>query len=189
MIRALETRFGVDLMSAPRVTTLSGRQTQIKVVDVRNIATQWGQDGPPATETVECGPIVDIVGQASPDQLNLHMSVVATVREFLGYDPKPGNTGPGPLFRQRQVVTPATIPDGQTLVLDAGAVLLEDPQKLPVFPGDVPVPGQLFQAEKKPVPKHIKRLLIFITPTLIDPAGNRIHPDQVLGIRTQENGR
>lgn len=39
VIRALEQRQGVDLLAAPRVTTLSGRQTQIKVVRVQTIAT------------------------------------------------------------------------------------------------------------------------------------------------------
>jgi general secretion pathway protein D len=39
IIRALEQRRGVDLLSAPRVTTMSGRQAQVKVVRVETIAT------------------------------------------------------------------------------------------------------------------------------------------------------
>jgi general secretion pathway protein D len=39
VVRAIEQRKGVDLLAAPRVTTLSGRQTQVKVVTVRTIAT------------------------------------------------------------------------------------------------------------------------------------------------------
>lgn len=39
VIRALEQRRGVDLLSAPRVTTMSGRQAQVKVVRVETIAT------------------------------------------------------------------------------------------------------------------------------------------------------
>jgi general secretion pathway protein D len=39
VIRALEQRAGVDLLSAPRVTTMSGRQAQVKVVRVETIAT------------------------------------------------------------------------------------------------------------------------------------------------------
>jgi tetratricopeptide (TPR) repeat protein len=37
VIRAMEQRNGVELLSAPEVTTLSGRQAQIKVTDVRTI--------------------------------------------------------------------------------------------------------------------------------------------------------
>jgi general secretion pathway protein D len=39
VIKALETRMGVDLLAAPKVTTLSSRQAQIKVVEVRSIVT------------------------------------------------------------------------------------------------------------------------------------------------------
>jgi tetratricopeptide (TPR) repeat protein len=39
VVRAIEQRQGIDLLSAPKVTTLSGRQTQVKVVTVRTIAT------------------------------------------------------------------------------------------------------------------------------------------------------
>jgi len=39
VVRALEQRAGVDLLSAPRVTTMSGRQAQVKVVRVETIAT------------------------------------------------------------------------------------------------------------------------------------------------------
>ena len=39
IIRAIEQRDGVDLLSAPKVTTLSGRQTQITVTDLKSIAT------------------------------------------------------------------------------------------------------------------------------------------------------
>ena len=39
VIRALEQRRGVDLLSAPRITTMSGRQAQVKVVRVETIAT------------------------------------------------------------------------------------------------------------------------------------------------------
>ena len=50
VIRALEQRDGVDLLSAPKVTTLSGRQAQISVVDARRIVldvnqNQGGQQG------------------------------------------------------------------------------------------------------------------------------------------------
>src|SRR5439155_11360316 len=39
VIRALEQRQGVDLLSAPKITTLSSRQAQLKVVDIRTIVT------------------------------------------------------------------------------------------------------------------------------------------------------
>jgi general secretion pathway protein D len=44
VIKALDQRTGVDLVVAPKVTTLSGRQTQVKVVDVRYIVTDLSLD-------------------------------------------------------------------------------------------------------------------------------------------------
>ena len=39
----------------------------------------------------------------------------------------------------------------------------------------VPLVGSLFRSESKATTK--KNLLVFITPTLIDPAGNRLHSE------------
>ncbi|MCP5527592.1 MAG: hypothetical protein H7A47_12445 [Verrucomicrobiales bacterium] len=39
VIRALEQRGGVDIMAAPKVTTVSGRQAQIQVIDLQTIVT------------------------------------------------------------------------------------------------------------------------------------------------------
>ncbi len=41
--------------------------------------------------------------------------------------------------------------------------------------GDLPLLGRLFRSESKTSIK--KNLLVFVTPTLIDPAGNRIHSE------------
>jgi type II secretory pathway component GspD/PulD (secretin) len=41
--------------------------------------------------------------------------------------------------------------------------------------GDIPLVGRWFRSESKTTAK--KNLLVFITPTLIDPAGNRLHSD------------
>jgi type II secretory pathway component GspD/PulD (secretin) len=44
--------------------------------------------------------------------------------------------------------------------------------------GDLPLVGRLFQSQSSDSTKQ--NLLIFITPTLIDPAGNRLHTDDEL---------
>ena len=41
--------------------------------------------------------------------------------------------------------------------------------------GDLPLVGRFFRSESKTTSKN--NLLIFVTPTLIDPAGNRLHTD------------
>ncbi|MCZ7634994.1 MAG: hypothetical protein M5U12_02355 [Verrucomicrobia bacterium] len=39
VIRALEQRGGVDVLSAPKVTTVSGRQAQIQIIDLQTVIT------------------------------------------------------------------------------------------------------------------------------------------------------
>src|SRR5262249_40576649 len=65
VLDALEKRRGTDILSAPKVTTLSGRQAQIKVVDVRYVVTDLdtSEKGKiqPIAEPFEFGPVLDVV--------------------------------------------------------------------------------------------------------------------------------
>jgi general secretion pathway protein D len=46
--------------------------------------------------------------------------------------------------------------------------------KVPIL-GDLPFVGRLFRSESSLTKK--KNLMIFVTPTILDPAGNRVHTD------------
>jgi len=86
---------------------------------------------------------------------------------------------PLPRFRVRQVATTAVVWDGQTVVL--GGLIAESVkkvrEKVPVL-GDIPFVGRLFRSESSDSTKA--NLVIFVTPTIIDPAGNRVHsPDNL----------
>ena len=76
-------------------------------------------------------------------------------------------------------MTSANVWDGQTVVL--GGMLLEETtkfkDKLP-FLGDMPFLGRLFRSESSQAKKT--SLVIFVTPTIIDPAGNRVHSEEDL---------
>jgi general secretion pathway protein D len=219
VIHALEQRDGADLLSAPKVTTLSGRQTQIQAVDVRSIVTgnqtqfgggtggtvavggvttggTTGQPGgfQPITASVPLGPILDVVPYVSADGYSIQMTIIPQITEFLGYDDATaakfvptivlvsGNTVgqpvtsqlPLPIFRHREVVSSCIVWDGQTVVL--GGLLSEDVKKtkdkVPML-GDLPFVGRLFRSEASKTEK--KNLLIFVTPRIIDPAGNLVH--------------
>jgi general secretion pathway protein D len=86
---------------------------------------------------------------------------------------------PLPRLRVRQVVTSCNVWDGQTVVL--GGMISEDIRKIkdkvPIL-GDLPWVGRLFTSESNESNK--KNLLVFVTPTIIDPAGNRLHTDEEL---------
>ncbi|MBM3846412.1 MAG: hypothetical protein FJ405_09020 [Verrucomicrobia bacterium] len=220
VIRALEQRGGVNILNAPEVVTVSARQTQIKVVDVNTIVTaldlqQTGAGGgggggggvgggagavgstiQVVTSPFELGPVLDLVPYVSADGYTIQMTIIPTLKEFLGYDlesaqlfqaqavsvggaasPTIRQNVPLPSFRLRQVVTTAIVWDGQTVVLGGLISEREDKVKDKVpFLGDLPVFGRLFRSESYTSEK--KNLMIFVTPTIIDPAGNRVHTDE-----------
>jgi Flp pilus assembly secretin CpaC len=82
-----------------------------------------------------------------------------------------------PTFRQRSVMSIAAVQDGQTLVMTGGTVLTEQltKDKVPVL-GDLPLAGRFFRHENRQSVR--KNVLILVTPTVIDPAGNRVNPPQ-----------
>jgi general secretion pathway protein D len=153
----------------------------------------------PIAEPFEIGPVLDVIPYVNADGYTIQLTILPTLKEFLGYD-DPGDfvaqvqsvgasgpadanalTQPTPLprFRLRQVATTAMVWDGQTVVL--GGLIAENVQKtkdkVPVL-GDLPFLGRFFRSEANVTSK--KNLVIFVTPTLIDPAGNRLHSDEEL---------
>jgi general secretion pathway protein D len=200
---------------------MSGRQAQFKAVDIRYIVTDLDTDQTaagtattttgiggggggaigsqivPLAEPFELGPVLDVVPYVNADGYTIQMTILPTLKEFLGYD-DPGQfvaqvqgasangvvgqqalTTPTPLpkFRLRQVATTAMVWDGQTVVL--GGLIAENvtkqKDKVPVL-GDLPFVGRFFRSESNMSAK--KNLVIFVTPRLIDPAGNPLHSEE-----------
>ncbi|GEP43315.1 hypothetical protein BGE01nite_26060 [Brevifollis gellanilyticus] len=231
VIRALAQKKGVDLMSAPSVTTKGGQQATVEVIrefiyptefDPPQIPTNVGGGNTgggingggataipvtPTTPTAfEMRPVgvrmeVDpVIGENGSIDLNLLPEVTefdgfvnygspiysVTPASFIGGILQPAsrveltpNVINQPIFSTRKVKTSVTVWDGQTVAL--GGLIREDVQdvedKLPVL-GDVPILGRLFRSE---VEDHFKRnLMIFVTATLIDPAGQRIKQTTVV---------
>ena len=224
VIRALEQRDGTDVLAAPKVITVSGRQAQIQVTDIQTIITDiqarqngagggggaaggaGGQQGggaigsilQPQLTTLPTGPVLDVLPTVAADGYTISMSLIPSITQFIGYDAVPpefagaiqaqsvgsGTVGvsltaqvPLPRTRVRQVVTQVIVWDAQTVML--GGLISEDivntKDKIPVL-GDLPLVGRLFRSETKTNKK--KNLVIFVTPTIIDPAGNRVHTDE-----------
>ena len=232
VIKALEQRQGVEVLTAPKITTMSARQAEIKVVEVRSIVTDLdlnnggnqnttggglggnviqnsGAAIQPLAEPFELGPVLDVLPYVSADGYTIQMTIIPTIKDFVGYDLDSARlftpqiqssaggtplttTTPLPIFRLRQVVTSAIVWDGQTIVL--GGLIGEDQTKIkdkvPIL-GDLPLVGRLFRSESSSTRK--RNLVIFVTPTIIDPAGNRLHSDDELpfnqnSIPTQKAG-
>ena len=156
MLRQLEDRPGVRVVSGPRVTTLSGRATRL---------SQSLSDG--VMVDVDCLPKVKSDG---------HTIVTRLVIGGKGANgPETAQTGDLEKVEGRpELSTMNTVLDGQTVVL--GGLFADDFQpikdKAPALK-DLPVIGGLFPND--PVDTH-RHLVLLVTPTIIDPAGNRVHP-------------
>jgi len=181
LLRTLERKDGVDVLSAPRVTTLSGRQAQVQVSEVQTVVV-GKVDGSPLADGVELsadgktllrklwtGPMLDVTPTAKADGSAVELQWRFTFTEFLGYDDPgpfvPSNAGsqgaktgvPLPRSRQRMVQNSFVVPGGQTLMIGAGVV-------------DAPSSAPGAKAKEK------RHLLIFLTPVLVDEAGQPVKP-------------
>ncbi len=203
VINALAQKSSTDVLSAPKVTTISGAQAQIRVVQEFIYPSEYSQptvaDGsvptpsiPTAFKTREIGVILNVTPTVGADGYTINLTLVPEVSAFLGMlDYSPGvisslSTGQGgnvisvpykiwqPLFETRNLTTSVVIWDNQTVVL--GGLIREDISKVDdkvPFLGDIPILGRLFRSK---VDSRTKRnLLVFVSARLIDPAGNPIH--------------
>jgi type II secretory pathway component GspD/PulD (secretin) len=186
LLRALADRDGVDVLSAPPATRPSGRTVQVRSEQMQTLAAsidprvrvEPGKKKPASrnlptylTVQVPIGPTLDVTAVISPDGEQIELAVAAAVSEFVGYDP-PGPDPkvrvwqggrkklvevPLPRFRVRELQAKAVVRDGQTLLLGAWPV-----SELP----------------RRTAREFAKRLLVLVTPIIVDAAGARVHgPD------------
>ena len=130
-IQAIEQRGGSDTLADNKVITQSGRQTQIKTVEIKTYVSDLslaqtaggtggatataagtatsgqgavGSQVQPLTAQIEVGPTLDVVPYVSADGYTVQMTIIPTTKEFLGYD------DPGPFIAQIQGAAGNTAP-------------------------------------------------------------------------------
>lgn len=194
VLQELQSQPATDLLDQADVTTVTGRQAHFEISDLKTIVTSINpkalkQPGISTneptylTEALPFGPVLDIIPYVSADGYTIQVTLIAKVTEFLGYD-KPTNSPtvfidgkrvsnatpvyvdgrkrwevtPLPHYRLRQITNIPILVDGDTVVL--GKPVHENGQ-----PDENPGDGK-------------KRLLVFVTPTIVDSAGNRVHTDE-----------
>jgi general secretion pathway protein D len=145
----------------------------------------------PITQQVETGPVLDVVPYVLSDGYTINLTLIPSLTEFIGYATPPSIASVTgglnvvqlpvilPTFSIRQVVTTVNIWDNQTIVIGGliSSTTASTKDTVPVL-GNLPVIGRLFQSSSKQVSK--KNLMIFVTATIVDPAGNRVHSDDEL---------
>jgi Flp pilus assembly secretin CpaC len=202
MLRTLEKKSGFEIFAEPEAVTTSCRQLQMRATQIISIitnftfhstfqstnfmsskATRTNSTLVPQVSTVETGPILDVVPCVFADGYTINLAAIPSVTEFLGYDTttnlnvlyneageKVDVPKISPRIRVRQAVATANLWDGQTLVI--GGLT-----SLPVLATTDKVPLSAQSQSKTNIEKAV---LVFITATIVDPAGNRIHTDDEL---------
>jgi general secretion pathway protein D len=197
VITKLEQRPGVDVLTAPEITTESGRQARCEVGEVMTVVlgTNATPVGNPTaaeafrTQSMMLGPSVDVIPTAAAQGDKIDLDIDASILEFLGYDnprkvagrkvsPPNGTTAtvvPLPHFRLREMKTRMEIGLGQTIVLGGMApdetVIMKS--KVPVL-GDIPMLGSLFRNTSSQTTR--RNLLVFVTVNRINPDGSLYVP-------------
>ncbi len=203
-LRTLEQSNRAKMVTAQKVTTMSGRHVQIKADDIKYVVTslnvktnQADANHPEEITTVtdpisrpfELGPVIDLVPVVEPDDHTVSLNIISTLRDFVGYHnttnfltivrkqavdgtvKETESPTPLPIFRLRRSV--ARVADGQTLVLEVGSDRYETAGGEDSEGGNKT--GGTGAADPTKAAK--KEFVIFVTPQMIDPAGNPIHSD------------
>lgn len=198
LLRRLQQRADTDVLTSPAVTTLSGRQAQIQVTEVKTIVTGYNTNltaNPPGSASgqinyqiadIPFGCVLDIVPAVdpkSPSQVRLKLA--ADNSEFLGYDeagemlvasaatggaPLTGKL-PRPRVQLRELSSEVTLESGESVLLSGPAQLVvrKHVRRVPVL-GDIPLLGRLFRSEQSATIE--KRLVVLVKATLLDENGN-----------------
>jgi beta-lactamase regulating signal transducer with metallopeptidase domain/tetratricopeptide (TPR) repeat protein len=192
ILHSLESRPGIEVLAEPEATTTTGRQTQMRATTIVTVVTNIAYEesltnGPgaifPQTQQVETGPILDVVPYVLADGYTINLTVIPSVTEFLGYDTPPDEHLSKldvqnkiqlpmilPKFSVRQMTASLNLWDSQTVVVGGMSEKYIVKDKTPVL-GSVPLMGRMFRSQHT----NETEILIFITATIVDPAGNRVH--------------
>jgi len=183
VLHALGEKPDVTLLNEMAVTTLSGRQCQMQAVDLQTVVMGINTQALAfpgvtrsalKTQSIPSGPVLDIVPTVMTNDWSIHMTLFANVMEFLGYDKPTQKTRvyedgksqeidlPLPRFRVQNCETRAILRNRQTLVLGCESL-------------NVSCDGLGNSTTTTNTDTSLKKLLVFVTPTLIDAAGNPIH--------------
>lgn len=190
----LENQKDVEILAEPEVTTLCGRQTEMRATIIQPVVTKFMAEENvthpdvsvnPQVEQLETGPRFDVVAFGLSDGYTLSLEVTASCKKFLGYADAMGLSQDATNSAGAKVTLPVVLPiiqdyrtstqknlwDGQTMVLF--------PVPEPDYLGDESsekfqkrVANNIGAAEKK---ESDKTLVVLVTATLIDQAGNRLH--------------
>jgi hypothetical protein len=173
----------VEILTPLAVTTLSGRQTQIQAGRFKSALAGLSDDA--ATKIVQrmararpdpLGPVLDVVPHVGADGYSINLVAVPTITELTDFDDLEAwarkyaaeigaGSYPWPRFRIWQGTTANLVQDGETLLL--GCFTRESGARQ----------GKEAGSPESETKKDLRRVLVFVTPTIVDATGNRVHSE------------
>ncbi|MEA2013559.1 MAG: hypothetical protein U9O87_10885 [Verrucomicrobiota bacterium] len=208
IIHALSQSKNTDVLSAPKITTVSGNTAILRMVEERYFPESWTEpELTPASDTEgasftpsipefgearDIGVVLEVTPTVGPDGYTIELNLRPQVMEFKGYDielnykmvvdgEEIDAKAQMPIIEARTIETTVNCWDGETVVL--GGMIREHVEKIndkiPIL-GDLPLIGRLFQNKIE----HSKKqnLLIFVTARLVNPAGIPIRANEIRGL-------
>jgi beta-lactamase regulating signal transducer with metallopeptidase domain len=161
VLHSLEALPGAETLAEPEVVTTSGRQTQMRATTLVGEDVVYGVIVE-KLKPLEIGPSLDVVPYVLSDGYTINLTLIPSLTELL----VSSNSVPKHLqdFHARQAVTTLNLWDNQTAIISG-------------LPENDYIKGkEVFDKSKA----SDKELLVFVTATILDHAGNRIHSDEEL---------
>ena len=206
LIRLLDQKDSLDILSAPKVSTTNGSTATLRIVDERYFPESWE---PPevtvnSTTSIITPPVpqfspprdigvgLEVTPQIDADGYSIKLQTLAQVVEFLGYDDSFNDTTvisgetldlryDVPIISVRRIETNILLYDGESVVL--GGLIREQitgiEDRVPLI-SSVPLVGRLFTS--KAVVSQKRNFLIFVSVRLISPSGVAIRPNKIRGL-------
>jgi len=130
-LRLIADQRGIDLLSAPRVTTKSGQRAVIEIIREFRYPTQWERDPaqklwiPTAYETRNTGVTLEVEPSTGPAG-QLVLKLIPQVVEFLGfrdidsgkaYQASVAGSRVQPVFSTRKIETTTSLPEDGTMII------------------------------------------------------------------------
>ena len=191
VLERINQRNGFHLLNEGQVTTLTERQAQISISEAKGVVASinpkaltkpgvvsTNKDGADflKMETISLGPVFDVIPTVSADEDTISLQMTVTLTEFLGYNKaekevtiyvdgkKRKTTLPLPIYRVRQITQNPVVTDGTTMIL--GNLPTRETAKQPN--------GEYKTTDVTSTQTNL--LFVLVTPTVIDPNGNRAKP-------------
>jgi general secretion pathway protein D len=195
--RAIDQRDWSDLLSAPRLTTISGQNAQIEVVQELTYPTEYDTETinigggfggttnllsgevfmvtPGNWQTRDVGIILNVTPTVSADGKMISLILMPEVTDLVRWINYGNEIYPiqQPVFETRQVTTSVHVEDGETIVL--GGLITDKTtnyeDKVPLL-GSIPFVGRFFRTTIETSSKA--NLIIFVTARLITSKGTEL---------------